>query len=72
MRLINAAAIKLTLRRAVPELWRLQSGGNTWNGMAIHGMEWEEKLDPWLYERLSRTFPRRWREMNVGLREGEV
>lgn len=31
--LINAAAIKLTLRRAVPELWRLGNGGNTWNGI---------------------------------------
>lgn len=75
--LISAAAIKLTLRRAVPERWRLGSGGNTRDGIAIHGMEWqymewEEKLDPWLYKRLSRTFAKRWREMSVGLRGGEV
>lgn len=37
--LISAAAIKLTLRRAVPEWWRLGSGGNTRDGIAIHGME---------------------------------
>lgn len=35
------------------------NSSSTRNGVAIHGMEWEEKLDPRLYKRLSRTFAKK-------------
>lgn len=75
--LINAAAIKLTLRRALPEEWRLGSRGNTWNGIAVHGMEWQYMEWNGRRNRIQGStkgcqglLQKRWREMSVSLGVG--
>lgn len=43
----------------------MEWSSNTQDGVAIHGMECEEKLDPRLYQRLSRTFAKKRNECQL-------